>query len=149
MILTMTKYHENLLRDSPLSSLSIVRIFSSLETKMILKIPNETFSRITRYLDPRSGKTQRQGRKGKKMKGKETQRQASDNKTCTCMTILSISMSEGKEKKEYECECRHAWERIERPKTPNPLPQIPILIRKPKTPRCIFYNGSLTNPDNS
>ena len=43
MILTMAKYHENLLRDSSLSLLSIVNFFSSLETKMILKIPNETF----------------------------------------------------------------------------------------------------------
>ena len=50
MILTMTKYHENLLRDSPLSLLFIVKIFSSLETKMVLKIPNETFLRITQYL---------------------------------------------------------------------------------------------------
>ena len=50
MILTMTKYHENLLRDSPLSLLFIVKIFSSLETKMVLKTPNETFLRITRYI---------------------------------------------------------------------------------------------------
>ena len=50
MNLTMTKYHENLLRDSPLSLLSTVKIFSSLESKMILRIPNETFSRITRYI---------------------------------------------------------------------------------------------------
>ena len=50
MILTMTKYHENLLRDSLLSLLFIVKFFSSLETKMVLKIPNETFLRITRYL---------------------------------------------------------------------------------------------------
>ena len=49
MILTITKYHKNLLRDSPLPSLSIVKFLSSLETKMILKIPNETFLRITRY----------------------------------------------------------------------------------------------------
>ena len=49
MILTMTKYHENLLRDSPLSLLFIVKMFSSLETKMVLKTPNETFLRITRY----------------------------------------------------------------------------------------------------
>ena len=49
MILTMTKYHENLLRDSPLSLLSIVKFFSSLETKMVLKIPNETFLRNTLY----------------------------------------------------------------------------------------------------
>ena len=49
MILTMTKYHENLLRDSPLSLLFIVKFFSSLETMMALKIPNETFLRITRY----------------------------------------------------------------------------------------------------
>jgi len=50
MILTMTKYHEYLLRDSPLPSLSIVIFFTSLETKMIQKILNETFLRITRYL---------------------------------------------------------------------------------------------------
>ena len=50
VILTMTKYHENLLRDSPLSMLSILEFCSSLETKMILKIPNETFLKITRYL---------------------------------------------------------------------------------------------------
>ena len=50
MILTMTKYHEILLRDSPLSLLSTVKFFSSLETKMNLKIPNETFLRNTLYL---------------------------------------------------------------------------------------------------
>ena len=49
MILTMTKYHEHLLRDSPLSLLFMVNFFSSLETKMVKKIPNETFLRITRY----------------------------------------------------------------------------------------------------
>ena len=49
MILTMTKHHENLPRDSPLSLLSMVEFCSSLETKMILKIPNETFLRITQY----------------------------------------------------------------------------------------------------
>ena len=49
MILTMPTYHEILLRDSRLSSLSIVNFFSSLETKKILKIPIETFLRITRY----------------------------------------------------------------------------------------------------
>ena len=48
IILTMTKYHENLLRD--LSLLFIVNSLSFLETKMVLKIPNETFLRITRYL---------------------------------------------------------------------------------------------------
>ena len=37
MILTMAKYHENLLRDDPLSLLAIVKIFSSSETQMILK----------------------------------------------------------------------------------------------------------------
>ena len=47
MILTMTKYPENWLRDSTLSFLSIVECFSPLE--MILKIPNESFLRITRY----------------------------------------------------------------------------------------------------
>ena len=49
MILTSTKYHGNLLRDSPLFLLSIVKLFSSLETKKVLKIANETFLRITRY----------------------------------------------------------------------------------------------------
>ena len=49
MILTTTKYHENLHRDSPLSLLSIVKYFFSLETKMNLKIRNETFLRITQY----------------------------------------------------------------------------------------------------
>ena len=50
MILTMTEKHENLLRDSPLSLLSTVKFFSSLETEMVLKMPNETFLKITRYL---------------------------------------------------------------------------------------------------
>ena len=49
MILTTTKCHENLLRDSTLSLLSIVIFVSSWETTMILKIPNETFLRFTRY----------------------------------------------------------------------------------------------------
>ena len=49
MALTMTKHHENLLRYSTLSLLSMIKLFSSLETKMILKIPNETFLRITWY----------------------------------------------------------------------------------------------------
>ena len=35
MILTMTKYHENSLKDSPLSLLSMVSLFSSLETHII------------------------------------------------------------------------------------------------------------------
>ena len=43
MILTMTKYHGNLLRDGPMSLLFIVKFFSPLETKTVLKIPNETF----------------------------------------------------------------------------------------------------------
>ena len=47
----MIKYHESLLRDSPLSLLSIEKFFSSLDTKMIRKVPNETFLRITRYED--------------------------------------------------------------------------------------------------
>ena len=50
MILTMTKYHENLLNDSPLSLFSTVNFFPPLKTDMILKRPNETFLRITRYL---------------------------------------------------------------------------------------------------
>ena len=37
-------------RDSPLSLLFTVKLFSSLETKKVLKIPNETFSRITYIL---------------------------------------------------------------------------------------------------
>ena len=49
MILTITKCHENLLRDSPSYLLSVVKFFSFLETKKVLKIPNETFLRITRY----------------------------------------------------------------------------------------------------
>ena len=50
MVLMMAKYHEILLLDSPLSLLSIMKFFSYLDTTMILKIPNETFLRITRYL---------------------------------------------------------------------------------------------------
>jgi len=50
MILTMTIYHENLPRDSFLSLLFIVKFFSSLQTKMILKKTNENLLRITRYL---------------------------------------------------------------------------------------------------
>ena len=50
MILTMAKYHENLLKDSTLFLLFMVQFFSPLETKIILKRPNETFLRITRYL---------------------------------------------------------------------------------------------------
>ena len=48
--LTMFEYHENLLSDSPLSLLSTVNFFSFLKTKMIQKIPNETFLRITQYV---------------------------------------------------------------------------------------------------
>ena len=43
MILTIAKYHEILLKDSTSSLLFIVKFFSSLKTKMILKTPNETF----------------------------------------------------------------------------------------------------------
>ena len=50
MILTIAKYHENLLKDSTSSLLFIVKFFSPLETQMILKTPNETFLRITRYI---------------------------------------------------------------------------------------------------
>ena len=50
MILTSTKYHGNLLKDSSWSLLSLVNFFTSLETKKILKIPNRTFLKITRYL---------------------------------------------------------------------------------------------------
>ena len=49
MILTSTKYHGNLLKDSSWSLLSLVKFFTSLETKKILKIPNRTFLKITRY----------------------------------------------------------------------------------------------------
>ena len=49
MILTMAKYHENLLKDSTLSLLLIAKFFSSLKTKKILKTRNVTFLRITRY----------------------------------------------------------------------------------------------------
>ena len=49
MILTMAIYHENLLKDSLISLFFMVKLFSLLETKMILKMPNETFLRITRY----------------------------------------------------------------------------------------------------
>ena len=49
MILIMTKYDENLLKDSPLSLLSLVIFFSFLKIKMIAKLPSETFLRITRY----------------------------------------------------------------------------------------------------
>ena len=49
MVLTMTKYRENLLRDRSTVSLSIVNHFSSLETRMILKIPYETFLWFTQY----------------------------------------------------------------------------------------------------
>jgi len=45
----MAKYHENQLRDSPWPLLSLVKFFSSLETNIILKIPNKTFLKITRY----------------------------------------------------------------------------------------------------
>ena len=50
MIVTMTKYHENMLKDSPLTLLSVVISFTFLETKKVLKIPNETFLKITRYI---------------------------------------------------------------------------------------------------
>ena len=50
IILTMAKYHENLLKDSTFSLLFPVKFFSSLKTKMRLKTPNETFSRNTRYM---------------------------------------------------------------------------------------------------
>ena len=49
VILTIAKYHENLLKDSTLSLLFIVKFFSFLKTKMILKTPNETFLKITQY----------------------------------------------------------------------------------------------------
>ena len=49
MILIMTKYHKNSLRDKPLSLIFIVKSLSSLKTKKVLKIPNGTFLKITRY----------------------------------------------------------------------------------------------------
>ena len=49
MILTMTKYLKNLLKDSPLSLLSVVKFSSLSETKKVLKIHNGTCLRITRY----------------------------------------------------------------------------------------------------
>ena len=49
MMLTMTENHENLLRESTMSLLSLVKFFSCLETKITLKIPNETLLRITWY----------------------------------------------------------------------------------------------------
>jgi len=49
MILTIAKYHENLLKDSLLSLLFIAKFFSPLETQKILKTPNRTFLKITRY----------------------------------------------------------------------------------------------------
>ena len=55
MILTMTNYHEKLLGDSPLSLLCIVKFFSSLKTKMILKVTNKTLLRITRYFSKLDG----------------------------------------------------------------------------------------------
>ena len=45
-ILTMVKYHENLSRDRVLSMLSMEKQFSSMKTKMILEIPNETDGRM-------------------------------------------------------------------------------------------------------
>ena len=54
MILTIAKYDENLLKDSTLSLLFIVKFFSPLETLMILKTPNETFLRITWYNLPKA-----------------------------------------------------------------------------------------------
>ena len=63
MILTMSKYHENLLSNSPMSLLFIVKFFSSLETKMVLKTPNETFLRITRYHEKNVLKNKREEKK--------------------------------------------------------------------------------------
>ena len=64
MILTMAKYHENLLKDCTLSLLFIVQFFSPLEIKIILKRSNETFLRIIRYLAEK--KTIQQTLKGSK-----------------------------------------------------------------------------------
>ena len=49
MILTMAKCHENLLKESILSLLFIVKFFFPSETKIILKMPNNPFLRIFRY----------------------------------------------------------------------------------------------------
>ena len=49
MILTIATYHENLLKDSTLPLLFIVKFFSPLETQKILKTPSKTFLRITGY----------------------------------------------------------------------------------------------------
>ena len=50
MILTMTKHHDNLLRDSTLCLLFIVIFFFFLWNQDDYKIPNETLLRITRYI---------------------------------------------------------------------------------------------------
>ena len=72
MILAMTKYHENLLRGSPLSLLFMAKIFSSLQTKMVLKIPNETFVfRRNGFIEGKSVLTTYKSRTGKKKPGKE------------------------------------------------------------------------------
>ena len=42
MILTMAKYYENLLKDSTLALLFIVKFFSSLQTMNILKMPDNS-----------------------------------------------------------------------------------------------------------
>ena len=46
----MAKYHENLLRDNTLSNISITKKMLSLAVLLMLKIPNEAFLWITRYL---------------------------------------------------------------------------------------------------
>jgi len=48
-VLTMTKYLENLLRDSTLPFISFAKKFLSQAVLMILKIPNKTFFWFTRY----------------------------------------------------------------------------------------------------
>ena len=57
MILTSTKYHGNLLKDSSWSLLSLVIFFTALETKKVLKIQNRTFLKITRYFLESMAKT--------------------------------------------------------------------------------------------
>ena len=57
MILTIAQCHENLLKDRALCLLLIVKFFSPQEASMILKTPNETFLKITRYHLGKHGET--------------------------------------------------------------------------------------------
>ena len=80
MILTSTKYHGNLLKDSSWSLLSLVKIFTSLETKKILKIPNRTFLKITRYLSERNKTKDEKKWDEKKQRRKEESRRRKGRK---------------------------------------------------------------------